>query len=169
MSLAALPEGKLLGGTTTRAASGGEQKAQVAKLYILDLAEKHIEWYGTPFPEAQEITDLCFVSPNKVLGFADRKLFFVFDIPERTITHAEDIELDPGLTISQQGPRVFCSNLDGEVYVLLRSGIARIDRGSWRISLIAESPIEISGGGDTLDNRIYFVGGSRVYSYDLNH
>ncbi|MDP7206166.1 MAG: FAD-dependent oxidoreductase, partial [Pirellulaceae bacterium] len=44
---------------------------------------------------AQEITDLCFVSPDKVLGFADQKLFFVFDIPERTITHTEDIELDP--------------------------------------------------------------------------
>ena len=169
MSLAALPEGKLLGGTTTRAASGGEQKAQVAELYILDLAAKHIEWYGTPFPEAQEITDLCFVSPDKVLGFADQKLFFVFDFPERTITHTEDIELDPGRAISQQGPRVFCINPDGEVYVLLRSGIARIDRGSWRISLIAESPVEISGGGDTLDNRIYFAGGSRIYSYDLNH
>lgn len=55
MSLVALPDGKLLGGTTTDPGTGGERKAEQAELYLLDLATK--KWNGTcPFWWASKVT-----------------------------------------------------------------------------------------------------------------
>ena len=45
-SLAPLPGGLLLGGTTTSAGTGGEQKAEVAELYIMDMATKAVTWHA---------------------------------------------------------------------------------------------------------------------------
>ncbi len=42
MSLVALPDGKLLGGTTISPGTGGQYKADQAELYLLDLATKRI-------------------------------------------------------------------------------------------------------------------------------
>ena len=79
MALVALPGGKLLGGTTTAAGTGGEKKADQAELYIMDLATKKLEWHEVVFPGVQEYTDLCSGPKDLVYGIADRSRFFVFD------------------------------------------------------------------------------------------
>jgi len=33
--------------------------------------------------------------------------------------------------------------------------------------MLTESPVRVGPGGDILDGRIYFAGGSRMYSYKL--
>ena len=53
MSLAALPGGRLLGGTTTAAGTGGAKKAGQAELYIMDMATKRVEWHEAVLPGAQ--------------------------------------------------------------------------------------------------------------------
>ena len=91
MSLAALPGGKLLGGTTTSPGTGGEQRATEAELYLLDLATKRIEWHAAVFPGVQGYTDLCAGPDDLVFGFADQKRFFVFDAAKRKVVHEQDI------------------------------------------------------------------------------
>jgi streptogramin lyase len=166
-SLVALPNGKLLGGTTTAAGTGGEKKAKEAELYIMDMTTKKIEWHQVVFPGVQSYTDMCLGANGLVFGFADRKRFFVFDPEKRKVIHEENVESQFGQTTSQQGPRVFVVSPDGAIYILFVKGIARLDPATFKIAMLAESPVPIGLGGDMLDGRIYFGSGSHMYSYKV--
>lgn len=166
-SLAALAEGKLLGGTTTSAGTGGEKKAEQAELYILDMATKKLEWHEAVLPGVQHYTDLCLAPAGLIYGFADNGRFFVFDPAKREVTHQFDARAHFGPTASGQGPRVFITAPDGTIYVLFGKGIATVEPATFEIKLLAESPVPIGLGGDILDGRIYFGSGSHLYSYGL--
>ncbi|MCS6862701.1 MAG: hypothetical protein NZT92_20540, partial [Abditibacteriales bacterium] len=167
MSLVALPGGKLLGGTTTAPGTGGERKAKEAELYILDMATKKVEWHQAVFPGVQEYTDMCLSAEGLVYGFADRVRFFVFDPAQRKVVHERNTEAEFGRCVSQQGPRAFVLGPKGEVYVLFTKGIARVEPRTFRVTLLAPSPVPIQYGGDFLNGRIYFANGSRIYSYKV--
>jgi hypothetical protein len=168
MSLVALSEGKLLGGSTTGAGTGGEQKAKEAELYVMDMTTKVVEWHEVLFPGAQVYTDMCNGPGGVVYGFVDRKRFFVFDPDARKVIHECGTESTFGVTTSQQGPRVFVKGPDGAIYVLFVKGIARVNAETYDIEMITESPVPIQAGGDYLDGRIYFSSGSHVYSYEVS-
>ncbi len=102
-----------------------------------------------------------------VVGFADRTRLFVFDSRSRKVVHVEDTSSGPGPCVSHQGPRVFHQGPDGALYALFVKGIARIEPGTWRVVLLASSPVPIDAGGDILDGRIWFVCGSKLYSWAL--
>ena len=165
MSLVALPDRKLLGGSTTSPGTGGEKKAEQAELYIMDMATKQIEWHAVVFPGVQSYTDMCLGPNGRVYGFADRRRFFVLDPAKRKVVHEENTEAKFGTTNSQQGPRVFVLSPDKKIYILFAKGIARLDPATHAITMLAKSPVAIGPGGDILDGRIYFASGSHVYSY----
>lgn len=165
VSLVALPKGKLLGGSTTTPGTGGQKKAKEAELYIMDMASKKIEWRQVVFPGIQEYTDLCLGPKGRVYGFADRTRFFVFDPVAKKVVHEQSTGDAFGPTSYQQGPRVFVVSPKGTVYALFLKGIARVEPKTFEIKMLAESPVEVSCGGDYLDGRIYFASGSHVYSY----
>jgi len=167
MSLAALPDGKLLGGSTTGAGTGGEKKATQAELYVLDPATKQVEWHEPVFEGVQAYTDLCPGPDSLVFGFADYLRFFVFDAAERKVIYDEDTGVSFGRTNSQQGPRTFVQTPEGEIYILFVKGIAQLDPETFRLTMIAESPVPIGPGGDYLEGRIYFGSGSHVYSWEV--
>jgi len=169
MSLAALPNDRLVGGTTTAAGTGGQRKAQQAELYLLDLAGKRLEWHAPVLPQVQGYTDLCLGPDGLVWGFADQKQFFVFDPVQRKLVHQQATIGEFGPTVSHQGPRVFVAGPRGEIYVLFVRAIAQIDPHGWRLKLLARPPQPISSGGDLLDGRIYYACGSHVWSYELPH
>ena len=83
MSLVALPDNKLLGGTTTSPGTGGEKKATIAELYVMDMDTKQVEWHEAVLPGIQEFTDMCKAANGLVYGIADRTHFFVFDPNQR--------------------------------------------------------------------------------------
>jgi hypothetical protein len=167
MSLVALEGGRLLGGTTTGAGTGGEKKATEAELYIMDMATKKIEWHEVVFPGVQSYTDLCAGPKGLVYGIADGGRFFVFDPATQKVVHEEMVSARLGRTVSHQGPRVFVVGPDGTTYLLFAKGIAKIDAKTHEVVMIAESPVPIGLGGDFLDGRIYFGRGSHMYSYTL--
>jgi hypothetical protein len=168
MSLVALPNGKLLGGTTTAAGTGGEKKAKEAELYIMDMATKKLDWRQVIFPKVDGYTDMCLGPGGLVFGFADRKRFFVFDPDKRKVVHEQSTEAEFGTTVSHQGPRVFVTNPDGVIYILFVNGIARLDPATFKITMLAKSPVSVGFGGDYLDGRIYFGRGSHLYSYRVS-
>jgi len=169
MSLLALPNGKLLAGTTTSPGTGGEQKATQAELCIIDLATKRVEWHEPVIAGVQDYVDLCFGQEGLVYGIADRKLFFVFDPAQRRVVHEQNTATPFGGTCYQQGARVFVHDEDGTVYVLFARGIARVEPSTFRIAMLAESPVPVGAGGDMLDGRIYFASGSHLCSYRVPH
>lgn len=169
MSLVALPEGKLLGGTTVAAGTGGEQKASQAELYLLDLQTKKVEWHAPVLSQAWEYTDLYFDrETNLVYGIANRTRFFVFNPARKELLRQEDISRTLGPCVYHQGPRVFVTGPDGKVFMLLAQGIASIDRQSFKVSFLARSPVTITAGGDFYEGRIYFASGSHLWSWSPN-
>lgn len=164
-ALVALEGGKLLAGTTTAPGTGGEQKADQAELYILDMATKQLEWHAVVLPGVQWYTALCSGPNGLVFGIADHVRWFVFDPASRAIIHEENVSARLGPTVSQQGPRVFVRDTDGALYVLFVKGIAQVNEQNYEITLLAESPVPISPGGDILNGRIYFGSGSHLYSW----
>ena len=167
MSMISLPDGKILGGTTTTPGTGGEKKATVAELYIMDVNSKKIDWKDTVIPDAQNYTDLCMNSEGLVYGIVNRRIFFVFDTKKKEVIHQYNFLRDFGVTTADQSPRVFITGPDNKIYILFMKGIAVIDPGSYKIKLLGTSPVPITAGGDYLDGRIYFVGGSHVYSFEV--
>ncbi|MBI2299721.1 MAG: hypothetical protein HYU66_12410 [Armatimonadetes bacterium] len=165
LALVALPGGKLLGGTTTAAGTGGEKKATEAEMYQLGLAERRIDWRASYFPGAQDYSDLCLAPGGLVYGVVDYHTFFVFDPVKRELVHIEDCAPTLGRTNGQQGPRIFVTSPDGQVYMLFQKGIVRVEPETFELKLLAESPVPIGPGGDWLDGRIYYASGSHVYSY----
>ncbi|MCD6361972.1 MAG: hypothetical protein J7M38_14035 [Armatimonadetes bacterium] len=167
MSLVALPDHKLLGGTTIAAGTGGEVKASLAELYILDLASRKIEWHAPLIADARNYTDMMMSPGGLVYGVVDNDQFFVFDPAKREVIYQRDLKSDFGLTNGQQGPRVFVRTPDGRTWMLFRKGIALIDDETFEITMVADSPVGIGPGGDYLDGRIYFGSGSHLYSWKV--
>ena len=167
MSMAALPHGKLLGGTTTSPGTGGEKKATEAELYILDMASKTLEWHKALFPGVQSYSDICPGPGGLIYGIADFKKFFVFDPVKKVVVHEQDVESEFGRTTAAQSPRIFISGPKNQIYLLFEKGIVQVDPGTFKLTMLAESPVPINAGGDYLDGHIYFVSGSHLISYKL--
>lgn len=167
MSLAALPDGNVIGGTTTSPGTGGQKKAKEGELYILDLAAQRLQWHHAVLSGVQEITDLCVGPEDLVYGLADRTRFFVFDPLQRKVVYQQDAAASMGPTAFQQGPRCFVRGPKDEVYMLFARGIGRVEPRTFRITLLARSPVRIQAGGDILEGFLYFISGPRVYSYRI--
>ena len=167
MSLLELADGQVLGGTTIAGGTGGEAKAKLAELYLLDVTTKKIVWHAAPLPGVQTYTDLTAGPNGLVFGFADNTRFFVFDPSKRAVVHAAEVGPKFGRVITGQGPRAFVAGAGGAVYVLFTKGIARVEPTTWALTWLADSPVPITAGGEMLDGRVYFAGGSHLYSYRL--
>jgi hypothetical protein len=152
---------KILPGT------GGEKKATEAELYIMDIASKRLEWHKALFPGVQSYSDICAGPAGLIYGITDFKKFFVFDPVKRVVVHQQDVEANFGRTTAAQSPRIFISGPKKEIYLLFVKGIVRVDPGTFRMTMVAESPVPINAGGDYLDGHIYFVSGSHLCSYKL--
>ena len=115
MSLAALAGGKLLGGTTTDAGTGGEKKATEAELYLMDMATKKLDWHAAVFPGVQSYTDLCPGPKGLVFGFAAYGRFFVFDPAARKVVIPASIRgyraITSAGTSGRQSPSPMTRNL----------------------------------------------------------
>lgn len=167
MSLAPLPEGKLLCGTTIAAGTGGEVKASLAELFILDVATKQIEWQEPVIAGAATYSDLIAAPNGLIYGVTDYTHFFVFDPTSREVIEERDLEAEFGRTNGQQGPRIFVESPEGRIFMLFQRGIAGVDTDTHEITMLAESPVPVGPGGDWLDGRIYFGSGSHVYSWEV--
>ncbi|MFP3902901.1 MAG: hypothetical protein ACLFWB_01545 [Armatimonadota bacterium] len=168
MSLLDLPDGKILVGMTVSPGTGGERKADVAEILIMDIQSREIEWRAKLFENASSYYDLCHGPDGLVYGLISTTTFFVFNPQTKEIVHTRSLEEDYGRTTGQQGPRVFVTDDEGTVYILFRSGIARVNPEDHSIEWLADSPITIGPGGDYYDGRIYFGSGSHLYSWEVS-
>jgi hypothetical protein len=165
MSLVALPDRKLLIGTTIAAGTGGQVKAKVAELAIMDMGSKQVEWHEALLPGAGNYSDMILGPNGLAFGFVDGKRFFVFDPKTRKLVMEKDIEAELGRTAGSQQARIFVPGPDGTIYLLLNKGIAKLNPETFAITMLVASPVPIGPGGDWLDGRIYFGSGSHVYSW----
>ncbi|WP_018626285.1 hypothetical protein [Niabella aurantiaca] len=167
MSLTNIAKGKVLGGTTVAPGTGGERKANLALLYIIDPVSKKVEWKEPVIPGVQSYTDLTTRKDGKVYGIADRKIFFLFDPVTKKIVYQKDLFKEYGYAVGEQSPRVFINGKQDDLYILFEHAIAKVDHKSAGIRLLAKTPQAIRAGGCFLNDRLYFVCGSHLFSYGL--
>ncbi|MFP3903980.1 MAG: PQQ-binding-like beta-propeller repeat protein [Armatimonadota bacterium] len=171
MSLLALPDGRLLGGTTPLASNGGVRKAEgPGELYILDMNTKAIVWHDALIDGVERYDNMVMGPDGKVFGIADRTRLFVFDPVEKKILHEADFEEDFGPTVYQQGPRIFVKVPDGRIFILFGSSIGQLNPETHEVTTVAEPPMGLGQGGAYLDGRIYFAGGdhgAHLYSWQV--
>jgi len=167
MSLTNIAGGKVLGGTTVAPGTGGERKANLALLYIIDPVSKKVEWKAPVIPGAQSYTDLTTRKDGKVYGIADRKTFFLFDPATKKIIFQRDVQKEFGNSVSEQSPRVFINGKQDDLYILFEHAITQVDHKSGDIRLLSKTPQAIRAGGSFLKDRLYFVCGSHLFSYRL--
>lgn len=168
MSLVPLPNGKLLGGTTTSPGTGGEKRAKEALLYIMDMAGKKIEWQEAIFPGVQEYSEMRMMPGDLVYGITDKRKFFVFDPAVKKVVYTKDISAEFGPTTAEQSPRIFVDGPKGELFILFAQGaIVQVIPETYEMKLIATAPGPIKAGGDYAHGRIFFVSGSHLMSYKL--
>lgn len=167
MSLANIAGSKVLGGTTVTPGTGGEQKASLALLYIIDPVSKKVEWKEPVIPGVRSYTDLTTRKDGKVYGIADRRIFFLFDPATKKIVYQKDMFKDYGYAVGEQSPRVFINGRRDDLYILFEHAITKVDHQSGEIRLVSKTPQAIRAGGSFLKDRLYFICGSHLFSYGL--
>jgi len=95
----------------------------------------------------ERYSDLIATPEGIVFGIADRTLLFVFDPARRTVVHQENLEEQLGLSVHQQGPRIFVPSPDGRIFMLFQKGIAEVDPKTCAVTLRAEPPRAPANGG----------------------
>ena len=166
LSLVALPDGNLLGGTTVAPGTGGQAKATEAELYLFDWASRQVVWRKALIPGTTGITDLLPAPDGLVYGIAANSTFFVFDPETRSLVHEESLS-SYGPPAGAQGPRIMSLGPDGVIYVLFAKAVVTVEPGTFRHRKLADSPVSIEAGVVLREGRIYFTSGSHLWSYAI--
>lgn len=177
MVVKTLADGTVVGGTTTQAGTTGKRVAKEAELFLYDWAQRKRVFHTVPVPGALAITDLVVGDNGLVYGFTRGRVeaFFVFDPQSRKVIHTERTDKQGmGEIAGGQGPRAaVVSPQTGDIYVLFRNGIARIDPKTFEITKLADTPVTVGAGIVLEGNKLYFTdqegprGGSHLWSYEL--
>lgn len=167
MALTVLPNGDLVGGTTTRAGTGGESRTKEAELYLFDWDNRKIVFREAVVPGTREIRDLATGPDGLVYGLAQGEEFFVFDPSKREVVHRENLG-SYGAIAGGQAPRVLHYSKEHDAFVVLfQNSMVAIEPGTFRHRRLAKIPTDAYAGMGRLDDRIYFSSGAHIWSYQL--
>lgn len=167
LSMAALPNGDVIVGTTTRASTGGAATATQAMLYRIDWETKQMTEQWSFEPATAAVRDLIVPEDGMLYGLTTDNRFFVFDTGSGEFVHDEQLT-DYGAGTGSQAPRVMTLGPDGAIYALFREAIARIEPGTFEHREVVRPGVTITAGVTISDGRIYFASGPRLLSYDLS-
>ena len=162
ITLKALPDGNLVGGTSIAAPGGGHPTAEEAELFILDWETQEVVFNTVPVPGQREIISIYVLDDGLVYGLSANSTFFVFDPQERRVIHSEVI------ADTARVPRhALQEGEDGYLYAIFGDAIVRITPGTFEWERLADTPVRATAGGALVDGRLYYATTSRVWSYEI--
>jgi len=164
ISLVALSDGNLVGGTAIWPGTGGATLAQEAVLYLMDFPNRKIVWQEVIVPGAQSINDIVLGPDGLVYGLAAGPTFFVFDPSARNVIHREALT-GYGNLAGGQAPRIMLVAPDGLIYAYFARAIVRIEPRTFRHAIVAKPPVDINVGIALHRGRLYFTSGARLWSW----
>lgn len=165
-AMTALPDGDIIVGTSTKAATGGAPTEGGAILYRLDFAARKIARRWPLEPKTAAVRDLLTGSDGLIYGIADPNRFFVFDPEKGGFVYDEPVD-GYGNAAGYQAPRCMVFGPDGNIYALFREAIVRIDPTTRRHEAVSRPGTTITAGLAILDGRLYFASGPRLYSCSI--
>ncbi|MBI3920913.1 MAG: hypothetical protein HY318_05785, partial [Armatimonadetes bacterium] len=162
ITLKALSNGDLVGGTSIETPGGGHPAAKEGVLYILDWKTRKVVFQTAPVPGAPEVFSIEVGPQGMVYGLASGSEFFVFDPDSRKVVHRESMAQYGGL------PRpALTRSSDGTIIALFTKAIVRIEPGTFKHTKLADTPGPVGAGIAVHNGRLYFAVGSHVWSYRL--
>jgi len=160
VALAALPDGRIVGGTTIGGGGGSRPTQAEAKVFLWDPATKQVVFQAVPVPGAGSIQALAVAKDGLVYGFADATLF-ILDPAQPAVIETAEHSLG-GVIYNAIGP-----GPDGELYGLTSHSIFTIDTAMRRPRVIAEYPDGITGGFAIKGRDVFLLTGPQIVSYRL--
>jgi len=159
ITLKALPNGDLVGGTSISAPGGGHTTAKEAELFIVDWATKTLTFHCVPVAGDANIVSIEVVD-GRVYGLSSNSTFFVFDPDTKTVVHSESLRAYGTVPrhALQVGP-------DGKLYAMLSTAIVRIDPRTFSHEKLADAPVRITAGGALMNGLLCFASTSHVWTY----
>jgi outer membrane protein assembly factor BamB len=165
VSLRVLPDGNLMGGTSTHGGHGTESAPGEAQLVIFDWKTRKITFQSSVVPGATTIHNLELGRDGLVYGLTDNAMLFVFDPVTQQVVHRESLAGYGGLIVYPYNAMTRAA--DGNIYFVLSQTILRIQPGSTKPEKLADAPAPIYSGTAVVDGRVYFVCLSHLWSYGL--
>jgi len=159
--LQALPDGVLVGGTSTAAPGGGTPMATKAVLYLMDEVSRQITFQTVPVSSGKDITSLV-IRAGMVYGVTSDSQLFIFDPDTRKVTLQRDLR-DYGAPINE-GQTLVLSD-DGNIYGVMSKSIVKIDADAV-VTKQLDLP-ESATAGIAFDHRkniVYFASGANLWS-----
>jgi hypothetical protein len=162
VSLRVLPDGNLIGGTSTHGGHGTEPVPGEAQLVIFDWKARKIAFQSSVVPEATTIHNLELGSDGLVYGLTDTAVLFVFDPVARRVVHRESLAEYGAVTYHEMTRAA-----DGNIYIVMAQAILRLRPGSRKAEKLADAPAPITNGIAVVEDRLYFICTSHLWSYGL--
>lgn len=175
-SLKALPNGDVIGSTTTAAGSGGGlRRTDEAAIYLIDWRTRQVVFHTIPVAGARDVRDIEVAPNGLVFGVTDQgaQAMFVFDPVTRKVIHTESTEAFGVPAGHSNGPRMLAPGPGGQIYALFRRQLVRIDTETFTMTPLAQPPVTVGAGMVIQDGWLYFSdhvsgrGGPAVWSYRL--
>lgn len=161
ITLKALPDGNLIGGTDVVSA-WADQIATEAELFILDWETREIISRTVPVRGDVRIISLEVGPDGLVYGLSGNSTFFVFDPETRRVAHSERFSAYGGV------PRhALHAGPEGNIYALMSRAVLEISPGGREHRKLADTPVNITCGGALLEGVLYFGSGTRLWSYEI--
>jgi hypothetical protein len=159
-ALAALPDGRIVGGTTVGGGGGSHATQTEAKLFLWDPIKREKLLEIVPAPGQGSIDALAVGKDGLVYGFAGAT-FFVFDPKEqKVVVHAPHNLGGVEYNAVFPGP-------DGTLYGLCSKGVFSIAPATQRPAMLASYPGGVGGGFAIRGRQIFFTSGPDIVSYTL--
>lgn len=161
ITLKALPDGNLIGGTDVVSA-WAEQIATEAELFIINWETRELLFRTVPVSGNVRIISIEVGPDGMMYGLSGNSTLFVFDPEKRSVVHTESFSDYGGV------PRhALHAGPDGYIYAVMSRAVLRITPGTFEHDKLADSPVGISAGGALLDGILYFASGTRLWSYEI--
>lgn len=164
-SLAALPNGDVVVGTTTAPGTGGTRTAKAPYVLLLDWETKEVT-ARFEFPGYSQVSDLLALNDTQVFGITqgNNPEIFVLDTREKKVVGRTKLSGYGNLSGSQ-GSRVLSLGPDQQIYILFGRQIVCVNPANLNASKVVEVPQGISTGPAWLGGRLYFASGPRLLSW----
>jgi hypothetical protein len=160
ISMRALPDGILIGGTSIAAPGGGKRIAQIAVLYLMDAKTEKVLFKTVPVSSGADITSLE-VKGEKIYGVTADSQLFVFDIPSRKVLLTKTIQ---ALGSPIRAGQSLLRGDDGTIYGVFSKAIFRID-ADFKIEKLADLPNLATAGIAWDKGTVYFACGAKLWSF----
>jgi hypothetical protein len=160
ITLKALPNGDLVGGTSISAPGGGHTTAKEAELFLVDWKTKKVIFRMVPVPGDGNIVSIFVPPDGLVYGLSSNSTFFVFDPKQQKIVYSKRFAEYGGVPrhALQLGP-------DGKLYAMFSKTVCKITPGTFEVEKIANAPMGITAGGALVNGLLVFAHSSHVWSY----